>query len=164
MQQLATPMRDGRSVRRLLAVYALASLLPVVLLGTILSIVLRSQAEAAGLDDARGQAAITSVALTPLVTEGDLDRGLSPQERAVMDRSVRFAAEEGRVFRARVYSPSGRLVYSSDGSEAPPDGSPGPAPAVPQPHVLAAANGSVTAELTRLNADDEQHEQKAEEG
>ena len=117
-------MRDGRSVRRLLAVYALASLLPVVLLGTILSIVLRSQAEAAGLDDARGQAAITSVALTPLVTEGNLGKGLTPAERITMDRSVRFAAEEGRVFRARVYSPSGRLVYSSDGSEMPADGSP----------------------------------------
>src|SRR4051794_29115541 len=164
MQQLATPMRDGRSVRRLLAVYALASLLPVVLLGAILSVVLRSQAEAAGLDDARGQAAITSVALTPLVTEDNLEKGLTPLERVVMDRSVRFAAEEGRVFRARVYAPSGRLVYSSDNSEVPPDGSPGPAPAVPQPHVLAAANGSVTAELTRLNADDEQHEQKAEDG
>src|SRR3954471_5522557 len=99
MQQLATPMRDGRAVRRLLAVYALASLLPVVLLGAILSVVLRSQAEAAGLADARGQAAISSVARTPLVTADHPEKALPPLERVVMDRSVRFAAEEGRVFR-----------------------------------------------------------------
>src|SRR3954467_361074 len=135
MQQPATRMRDGRSVRRLLAVYALATLLPVVVLGAILSVVLRSQAEAAGLDDARGQAAITSAALTPLVTEGNLEKGLTPFEQDVLNRSVRFAAEEGRVFRARVYTPTGRLIYSSDASAVPANGAAVAAPAVPQPHV-----------------------------
>jgi diguanylate cyclase (GGDEF)-like protein len=146
-------MRDGRSVRRLLAVYALASLLPVVLLGLLLSVVLRSQAEAAGLDEARGQASITSVALTPLVTEGNLEAGVTPLQRAVLDASVRFAADEGRVFRARVFSPSGRLAYSSDRAEMPAGFTVGEIPAVPNEHVLAAANGEVTAELTRLNGD-----------
>src|SRR4051794_2472285 len=136
------------SVRRLLVVYALASLLPVALLGGILSVLLRVQAQDHGLTQAREQAGIAAVAFAPLLEGRDLREGLFPVQQEVLARSVRFAADEQRVVRLRVRALDGRVVFSSDGAQS---ATAAEEPA--DPEVLEAAEGHVEAELTRLNSD-----------
>jgi diguanylate cyclase (GGDEF)-like protein len=154
VQRSAWSSQGARSGRRLFAVYAVASLLPVAVLGAVLSWLLQIQAEQDGLGQARDQAALTAVALTPLLTLGKLDDGLSPAQGAALAHSVQLASQENRVVRLRVHTLDGRIVFSSDGTvvEA--------IPRTPQPlsgpddEVTEAAEGHVESQLTHLNADD----------
>jgi diguanylate cyclase (GGDEF)-like protein len=150
-------LRDDQSARRLFAVYAVASLLPVLLLGGILSWLLEAQAEDNGLSEARGQAGLAAVAFSPLLTAGDLNHGLSSRRAAALSRTVQQAAEENRVVRVRVYTLDGRLLFSSDGTVIERIPSVPERLAVPDPDVAKTADGHVEADLTRLNADDGSH-------
>jgi diguanylate cyclase (GGDEF)-like protein len=131
-------------VRRLFAVYAAASLLPVLLLGLGLLVLLHGQADRQGLAEGRAQAAlIARSSLGPLLHGDDLRRGLTEPERAALQRSVRRAVQDGELLRVRLRDLDGRIVFADDGSDGGPDD-----------EALDAAHGDTVASLTRLNADE----------
>jgi diguanylate cyclase (GGDEF)-like protein len=107
---------DGTSElagRRLFAVYATASLLPIVALGAVLSWLLGVQADRNGLIEARHQAGIAAVAMSPLLATADL-HDLTPVQRLILGRTADFAAAQSQVLRVSVYSPDGHRVFQSD--------------------------------------------------
>jgi diguanylate cyclase (GGDEF)-like protein len=137
----------ARSMRRLLIRYAVATLFPVLLLGVVLSLLLRAQAEDRGLAQARDRAALAGqVVFAPLLQGVDLRAGVDAVRRQALAAAGARVAVGDRVLRFRVRALDGRVVFASDGS---PVGAPGPV----DQEVLEAAQGHVESELTRLNAD-----------
>jgi diguanylate cyclase (GGDEF)-like protein len=104
---------------RLFAVYAAASLIPVVLLGAML--VRGSQREAleSGLEQGRAQAAvIEEMAIAPALTGADLDQQLTAAERQRLQDATDLAIFNGSVKRLRLRGFRGRVVFSDNGSTA----------------------------------------------
>ncbi|WP_375480731.1 putative bifunctional diguanylate cyclase/phosphodiesterase [uncultured Jatrophihabitans sp.] len=136
------------SVRRLFAVYAAVTLVPVVVLGAALLVVVRSQADSRGLSDGVANAKlIEGAAVSPIISQQPLGASattLPPASRVALSRAVRTTIAAGQVLRLRLRNLAGRVVYASDGSSATPD----------DDNAEKAANGHTVAELTRLNADD----------
>jgi len=138
---------EGVSVRRQFGAYALASLVPVLLLGTVLQILLYRQSNAQGLADGRAQAAVFARAsLEPQLRGVDLRSGLSRSERAALNHSTQLSLGDGDLIRLRVRDLDGRVVFASDGSSTGPD-----------EDALEAAQGRTITKRTRLEGDNEQH-------
>ena len=137
------------SVRRLFALYALVSLVPVLLLGAALLALLQRQGQDHGVAEARAKAdllARTSVA--PLVGGSDLRRGIGPKMTAALQRSVGLAIADHEVLRLRLRDLDARIVYADDGS--------GDRSGIaPDDEAVEAAHGETVAVLTRLNTDAE---------
>ena len=100
-------------------VYAIASLVPVVVLGFVLFRGYQHE----GLDRALGQgeaqaAVIEEMAIAPVLGGGDLDAGLTRAERRGLLDATDLSIFSGSVVRLRVRSFSGRVVFSDDGSTA----------------------------------------------
>ncbi|MGN6688225.1 MAG: putative bifunctional diguanylate cyclase/phosphodiesterase [Actinomycetales bacterium] len=110
------PVWRQTSSRRLFATYVAVSLVPVVILGVVLSALLARQAEAAGeragLDAA---SLIARTAVAPQLFGHDLRQGLSNLEQAYVERTVRLAKQERQVLRLRLRDLDGRVVYADDG-------------------------------------------------
>jgi diguanylate cyclase (GGDEF)-like protein len=137
--------RTYRSVRHIFAVYAVVSLVPVLLLGAVLLTLLNQQGDRRGLSEGRAKADLLArTAIAPLVTADDLHDGISPGDQLGLQRSVNLAVKDQVVLRLRLRDLAGAVVYSDDGSASPADD-----------EALDASHGEVVASLTRLNADDE---------
>ncbi len=141
----------GLAGRRLFAVYALASLLPVVALGAILSWLLTAQADRNGLAEARDQAGIAAIALSPMLTSSDLVHDLSPVQRLILTRTAQFAADQGQVLREVVYSPDGRAIFRSGAAGESPTNI---TPDADGDEVRRALHGEVLAHLSHLDEDE----------
>ncbi len=126
--------------------YAVVSLVPVLILGLVLAASYRSDAAARGLAEGRAQAQLFAhVAVEPLLAGADLGRPLTDREVAALDQMSESAVAGGEIVRLRLRDLDGRIVYSSDGSGAVDE---------VDDHALEAARGEVIAEVTHLDADD----------
>lgn len=111
--------RSSGAGSRLFATYAVASLVPVVLLGAVLMQGYQQEAVERGLDQGRAQAAvIEEMAIAPALSGHDLGRGLTTGERERLRSATDLAIFYGSVIRLRLRSFSGQVVFSDDGSTA----------------------------------------------
>ena len=101
---------------RLFAAYAVASLVPVLLLGVVLFRDYRQQGVDRALVQGRAQASvIEEMAIAPVLGKRDLAAGLRPAERRRLLDATDLAIFSGSVVRLRVRSFGGRVVFSDDG-------------------------------------------------
>ncbi len=135
----------SQSLGRLFARYAAISLVPMVMLGIVLSSNLRSEAARRGLAEGKSEAVLVArTAVEPLLDGGSLAHGLSTSELTGLRRLATAAISEGHLLRLRVRDLTGRVVFSDDGS-----GFGGR----PEDEALEAAAGQTVGHLTRLNSD-----------
>ena len=133
------------SSARLLAIYAVITLVPVLVLGVVLAVTFRSQLDGQGLAQGRSEAVLVAqTAVAPQLSGTPLSGGLSKAEQRRLHRLVWNAVGARHVLRLRLRDLQGHVVFSDDGS-----GFGGP----PDDQALAAASGRVVARLTRLNTD-----------
>jgi len=134
-----------RSTWRLFLAYAAASLVPVLLLGLVLSFALAAEAGSRGLAEGRAEASlIAHTAIEPMLDGRPLSRTMAAAELRSLRRVAHRAVDSGDVVRLRLRDLSGRVVFSDDGS--------GFGSAI-EDEALDAAGGATVAHLTRLNAD-----------
>jgi diguanylate cyclase (GGDEF)-like protein len=130
---------------RLFSVYAVITLVPVLILGAVLAISFRNEANQRGLNQGLAEAElIAQTALEPQFDGRPLGAGLSAAEQARLNRLVNRAVRQGDVLRLRLRDLSGRVVFSDDGSGF---GS------RPEEEALTAAAGKQIVRLTNLNTD-----------
>ncbi|MFI1992896.1 putative bifunctional diguanylate cyclase/phosphodiesterase [Actinoplanes sp. NPDC020271] len=128
---------------RLFLTYAGASLVPVLLLGLVLTFALSHEARDRGIGVARVQAALVArTAIEPLV--GSLEAPLTAEDAGELQRLSASAISSGAVVRLRLRDTAGRVIFSDDGSGTGADVG---------DEVLDAVRGTVVAHLTRLNSD-----------
>jgi len=133
------------STAGLFAVYAVASLALVVVLGVVLSSNYRAEAERRGVATGLSQARlVAATAVSPVLDGRPLADGLGAQERVDLERIARRALESGDLLRLRLRDTEGKVVFTPDGS--------GLGDAV-EDEALDAAAGEPVALLTRVNAD-----------
>lgn len=135
-----------RRATRLFAVYAAASLVPVVALGALLAVSYRADATGRGLAEARGQAALlANDVVRPVVGQAPLRGSLPTDAQAKLRDAFELARDDGHLVRLRLRDVTGAVIWSDDGtgfSAAPPD-----------EEVLDALSGAVVSKLTYLNSD-----------
>jgi diguanylate cyclase (GGDEF)-like protein len=134
-----------RSPGRLFLAYAAASLVPVLLLGLVLSFALAAEARRRGVAEGRAEAGLVArTAVEPLLDGRPLSAPMSAVELNGLRRLTDRAVAAGHVVRLRLRDLSGRVVFADDGSGfgEPVEG-----------EGTAAARGMVIAHLTRLNTD-----------
>jgi diguanylate cyclase (GGDEF)-like protein len=125
--------------------YAAASLVPVLLLGLVLSVALGAEAKARGLAEGRAEASlIARTSVEPLLDGRPLSRTMSLSEVESLRRVAQRAVGSGDVVRLRMRDLAGRVIFSDDGS--------GFGEQI-EHEALDAAGGATVAHLTRLNAD-----------
>ncbi|WP_436535589.1 putative bifunctional diguanylate cyclase/phosphodiesterase [Actinoplanes sp. HUAS TT8] len=130
---------------RLFLTYAGASLVPVLLLGLVLTFALAHEARDRGIGVARVEAALVArTAIEPHLAGRALDTPLPADEIRELHQVADSAIGSGTVVRLRVRDTTGRVVFSDDGSGMGAD---------IEDEVLEAARGTVVAHLTRLNSD-----------
>jgi diguanylate cyclase (GGDEF)-like protein len=140
-------MRPNRSTWRLFLAYAAASLVPVLVLGVVLSFAVAREARSRGLTEGRAEAALVArTAIEPLLDGRPLSAGLSAAESTAMQRMTDRAVGAGYVVRLRLRDLTGRVVFSDDGS--------GLGESDEDDEVAEAAGGETVAVLTRLNTND----------
>ena len=136
----------------LLGKFALASLLPIVVLGVVLAHYLAGQIESRALANARQGAVLSSrLGIQPLLTPTDLRDGLTPDRFAAFDRAIRNDLIGSDVARVKIWNGDGRVIYSDDrklvGRRF-----------APTEELATALRGEVASEVSRLdnaeNADD----------
>jgi diguanylate cyclase (GGDEF)-like protein len=133
---------------RLFLMYAVPSLVLMVLLGVVLARHDRSTGRELGLDQGRDQAAvIEQTAIAPAVGAGDLAAGLSQAALVKVRQATDLAIFSGSVTRLRLRSFSGSVVFSDDGS--------GGMDALPSsdPAFRTAAAGNTSAAVVTSHAD-----------
>jgi diguanylate cyclase (GGDEF)-like protein len=130
---------------RLFAIYAVISLVPVLVLGLVLARSLRGEARQRGLAEGRSEAALVAqTAVSPLLDGRPLSRGVTAAEQTQLHRLAAQSIGEHTLLRLRVRDLAGQVVFSDDGSGF---------KAKPEDETLKAASGLVVARLTRLNTD-----------
>jgi diguanylate cyclase (GGDEF)-like protein len=143
---VAKRSRTQGSLPRLFAFYAGILLVPVVLLGLLLSASYRSEAGQRGLAEGLSEARLVAqTAVEPVLDGRPLGDGISPSEQTDLERLVKHAVGNHDILRLRLRDLSGQVVFSDDGSgfrEKPED------------EALDAAHGEVVERLTHLNSDD----------
>src|SRR3954453_4422792 len=114
-------MRKGARDRRgsrLFAVYAVASFVPVAVLGVVLFRGYADAGEQRGRDQGRAQAAvIEEMAIAPALSGADLSKGLTDSERERLQAATDLAIFNGSVARLRLRSFEGAVAFSDDGSK-----------------------------------------------
>jgi diguanylate cyclase (GGDEF)-like protein len=104
---------------RLFLIYAVASLVPVLLLGVVLSRGYRHEALDRALVQGRAQAAvIEEMAIAPVLGRHDLGDGVKAAERRSLLDATELAIFSGSVVRLRLRNFNGGIVFSDDGSTA----------------------------------------------
>jgi diguanylate cyclase (GGDEF)-like protein len=152
-------MRGGRTSHRqvtavprtrrgipLFAVYAAASLVPVVALGAVLAVTYRADTNNSAMAEARSQASLLAddvvgpqLGTTPL--HGSIPAAAGPAIAAAFNR----ASGENRLLRLRIRDMAGVVVWANDVS--------GQTDAAPDDEATDAVRGQVVSDLTRLNSD-----------
>ena len=133
---------------RLFGAYALASALPIALLGVGLSQQYRSQMDKRALDQAASEAeAIANAGIEPVLGGHDLRSGLTAQDRSELSETTAPLLQSGTVLRLRLRDTTGVVVFDAAHPNAAPHGD-------PDNEVQEAADGHVVRLLTRLNADE----------
>jgi diguanylate cyclase (GGDEF)-like protein len=133
------------SALRLFSLYAVVSLVPILLLGTVLAISYQKEAAARGLAEGKAEAGLLArTAVEPVLGGGDLRAGLDSREVVALNRVVKTAVAAGQIVRLRIRDLDGRVIYASDGHGL---------NARADDEALDAAKGEVVADVTRLNAD-----------
>jgi diguanylate cyclase (GGDEF)-like protein len=95
--------------------FALASLLPIVALGLVLSHYLKGQIEERALANARQAAVLSSrLGVQPLLSRTDLRDGLTSERFRALDASLRTDLIGTDVARVKIWSRDGRVIYSDD--------------------------------------------------
>ena len=112
-----TPELASRSRgTRLFLVYAVASLVPVSLLGVMLMRGYHDTGVSHALDQGRAQAAvIEQMAVAPALGGADLARGLSPGEKDRLRSATDLAIFHGSVVRLRLVGFNGSVVFTDNG-------------------------------------------------
>ncbi|HTC68797.1 MAG TPA: EAL domain-containing protein, partial [Acidothermaceae bacterium] len=130
----------------LFAVYAAASLVPMVALGAVLAITYRADTNNSAMAEARSQASLLAndvvgpqLGATPL--HGAIPAAAGPTIAAVFNR----ASGENRLLRLRIRDMTGEVVWANDVS--------GLTDSAPDDEASDAVHGEVVSALTRLNSD-----------
>ncbi|MEO7746252.1 MAG: EAL domain-containing protein [Actinomycetota bacterium] len=135
------PLRRRASATRLFAVYSLASLVPLCVLGAVLARGYHQQSIEQGRLQGLAQAAvIEEMAIAPALGGVDLARGLTAVERDRLASATDLAIFNGSVTHLRLRSFEGRVPFSDDGSVV------GAVPAT-DPAFVAATRGRTTADI-----------------
>ncbi|GAA4350353.1 putative bifunctional diguanylate cyclase/phosphodiesterase [Angustibacter luteus] len=109
--------RRQRAGSRLFVVYAIASFVPLAVLGAALLHGYQDQGAARGRDQGRAQAAvIEEMAVAPALSGADLSTGLTGAERERLQAATDLAIFNGSVARLRLRSFDGAVPFSDDGS------------------------------------------------
>ena len=143
---MTTGRRRSRMGASLFAIYAIASLIPVSLLGGVLMRGYHDDGINHALDQGRAQAAVISqMAIAPAIRGADLAQGLSTSERQRLNSATDLAIFQGSVLRLRLLSFTGTVSFSDDGRVRGAVPSSGPA-------FQAAASGAVDARIVEAGA------------
>jgi diguanylate cyclase len=146
MTALMRRVYSGQSTRRLFTIYAIVSLVPVVVLGLVLMRLLANQSDEQGLaEGTKAASLIQRTAIAPVLQDADLRHGLTPIERTALDNNAARIVQNGQVVRLRLRDLDGNIVYAYGGGILT-----GPV----DDDALDAAHGKVTAELSHLNSDE----------
>jgi diguanylate cyclase len=132
-------------MRRMFAIYAVISLVPVLALGFLLVTSIRNEAQRRGMSEGRSEATlIARTAVEPLLDGRPLSLGISPSEHQALSRLTVAAIGDGDILRLRLRDLSGRVKFSDDGSGF---------RSRPEDEAIEAARGETVAHLTRVNSD-----------
>jgi diguanylate cyclase (GGDEF)-like protein len=114
--------RDAsRAGARLFAAYAVASLIPVAVLGVVLVDNERSAGVTRALAQGRAQAAvILQMAIAPAVGRADLSDGISEGEREALQQATSLAIYSGSLTELRLRNFAGDVVFADDGTNTDP--------------------------------------------
>ena len=127
--------RHRRTGSSLFAMYALASLVPVLALGVVLVRGYEDQGLERGRDQGRAQAAvIEEMAIAPALSGADMSTRLSSSVRERLQSATDLAIFKGSVSQLKLLSLTGTVLFSDDGSVL-------GAPSVTDPAFQAAAAG-----------------------
>jgi len=143
-------MRSAASRRRpgvpLFAVYAVASLVPVAVLGALLAVSYRDDTNRSAMAEARSQAALLSDDVVgPQLGSIPLQGTIPQSAQTAVAAAFARAATEHRLLRLRIRDLAGDVVWSDDGS--------GRSNLAPSDEVVDASHGEIVSSLSRLNAD-----------
>src|SRR5439155_5684028 len=112
MENFRLPLRPRVG---LLGKFALASLVPILLLGLVLAHVLRGEIRGRALLNARQSAALLDQSLVqPQLSQTELRTGLSEAHVRALDRTLRASLAGKQIARIKVWNREGRAVYASD--------------------------------------------------
>ncbi len=138
-------MRSSHPMVRLFAVYAAISLIPVLILGTVLALNYRAEAARRGVAEGASEAhLLAQSAVQPVLGSHPLSQGLTDNEQVQMRLLAAAAISNGNVLRLRLRDTTGRIVFSDDGSGF---------GAAPEDEALDAAQGATVAKVTAVNSD-----------
>src|SRR5919204_3858198 len=99
----------------LLGKFALASLVPILLLGLVLAHVLRGEIRQRALLNARQSAALLDHSLVqPQLSEAELRTGLNAARIHALDRILQPSLAGKQIARIKVWNRAGRVVYASE--------------------------------------------------
>jgi diguanylate cyclase len=132
------------TTRRLFVIYALVSVVPVLLLGACLLALTNRQATHRGLAEGATEARLaarSSVARD--LADRPLRAPLTDRERRALDKTVAEASRNGEMLRLRVRDLAGRVVYSGNARDI----------GAVDEDAIEAAEGTTVTQLTWLNAD-----------
>jgi diguanylate cyclase (GGDEF)-like protein len=117
------PKSAPRSTYRLLALYAIASLVPVAVLGAILIAILNGQVHHSTQAHGHARAVlITQNVIAPQLSGQDLSTGLTPADRTALGQSVAGLLKDNQAVRVQVLDLSGQVVYDSGAPSVDPSG------------------------------------------
>src|SRR4051794_7583312 len=134
------------TARRLFVVYAVVSVVPVLLLGACLLTLSHRQATVRGLSEGATEANLVArSSIAPQLGDHPLSQGLTPTETAALRRTANLSAGSGDVLRLRVRDLAGRVVFSPDGAGI----------GTVDDDALDALEGSTISKLTWLDADEQ---------
>ena len=135
--------RGRRTGSRLFAVYSLASLVPVLVLGVVLVRGYQSQGLERGRDQGRAQAAvIEEMAIAPALSGADMSTRLNSSVRERLQSATDLAIFKGSVSQLHLLSLTGIVLFSDDGSVL-------GAPSVTDPAFRAAAAGRTDVQIVQ---------------
>ncbi|MDO9378306.1 MAG: bifunctional diguanylate cyclase/phosphodiesterase [Nocardioidaceae bacterium] len=116
---MATDPRSTSRATRLFALYALASLVPVTVLGAVLMHGNESDGERHALEQGRAQAeVIEQMAVGPAMRGATPDLELTDAQRESLWSATDLAVFHGSVVRLRVIGFDGQVAFADDGDEA----------------------------------------------
>jgi len=112
-----TSLRRRRTGSSLFVLYAVASLVPVSILGAVLVRGYQGEGLSRGLDQGRAQVAvIEQMAIAPALSGADLSAGITSAQRDRLQSATDLAIFSGSVSRLHLLSLTGIVVFSDDGS------------------------------------------------